>query len=269
MFRNGASSSAGKYPRHAHIIRRRLNDEGNSIAADASKLPFVDIDVVSAFLTSGLRVDSLEQLVLPTSSTGIAHLARALQDCCGRVFSSVPDAVSSTCVCQSQHALLSRSGDADLSRMTTFGTFDYACVAPGDSPEVGNELCIARHAFCDHTFLEAALVRFSPGDRIVDAQFYRDARLLVLVNDSSGSARLDMLDCGLLSYAHADADTVATGEFSRLTRVAWCVPLADHARLRRSMSQLRRGRYKYRVRGCRPRCTAVDDARIRASSSKQ
>jgi len=198
-----------------------LNDEGSSTQADAPKLPFVDVDVVSAFLQSGLRADALELLLLPTSSSSLARLAHALQDRCGGVFSSVPATVSASCVCHSQHALLSRDGGADLSRMTTCGTFDYACFAPGADPEVGNELGIARHASCAHAFLEAALVRFAPGERIIDAQFYRDARLLVLVNDSSGAARLDMLNCELLSYARADATgTVAAGGLSQLPRSA-------------------------------------------------
>ena len=132
--------------------------------------------------------------------------------------------------------------------MTTSGTFDYVCFAQGDATEVGNELGIARHASSDHAFLEAALVRFAPGERIVDAQFYRDARLLVLLNDSSGNARLDMLNCELLSYTRADAadgDTVTAGRF--------CLPALHRpvaltpARLRRSLPKLRRSRHKCHI----------------------
>ena len=179
-----------------------------------SKLPFVDIDVVSAFLQSGMRADALELLLLPTSPSGLARLACALQECCTGVFSAVPVAVSATFECHSRHALLSRGGGAHISRMMTCGTFDYACFLPSDAPEADNELGIVRHASRDGAFLEATLVRFVPGERIVDAQFYRDARLLVLLNDSSGAARFDLVDCELLSYARAgDADTATVGEF--------------------------------------------------------
>ena len=190
----------------------RLNDEGSSTPADASKLPFVDIDVVTAFLQSGLRADALEHLLLPTSSAGLARLARALQDCCSGVFGSVPNAVSATFACHSQHALLSRGGGASLSRMAACGAFDYACFSPCDVPEVDNELGIVRHASCDHASVEATLFRFAAGERIVDAQFYRVARLLVLLNDSAGTSRLDLIDCALLDYVRAcDADTVTAG----------------------------------------------------------
>ena len=212
MSRNGAVALLLKLRGAEAALLCRLNDEGSSTPADASKLPFVDIDVVSAFLQSGLRADALELLLLPTSSAGLARIAAALQDYCNGVFFSVPVAVSATCTCHSRQAL-SHGGGADLSRMAACGAFDYACFASCDAPEVDNELGIVRHASCDHTSIEATLFRFAPGERVVDAQFYRDARLLVLLNDSTGASRLDLINCETLDYAPAgDADTVTAGK---------------------------------------------------------
>ena len=189
----------------------RLNDDGNS-QFDASKLPFFDIDTVTAFLQSGMRANGLEHLVLPADPSSLACLAGELQACCDRVFSAVPVAVSATCACHSLPALLAREGGADVARLAAFGSFEYACFQASTVPDADGELGIIRHASSASAHLEVAVVQLSPGERIVDAQFYRDARLLLLVCDHLGAARLDLVDCDLLAYGLAvHADTAALG----------------------------------------------------------
>jgi len=194
-------------------VPRRLNDDGNS-QFDASKLPFVDIDAVASFLQSGMRADALERLVLPTEHDSLAGLARQLQECCSDVFGAVPAAVSASRACVSRHAVLSQQGDADVSRMTAFGACEYACFLAHDEIDGPHRvLGIARCASSDASAqIEVALLQFAPGERVVDAQFYKDARLLVLLCDLSGTARLDLVDCEQLPFAGAGlADTVAIG----------------------------------------------------------
>ena len=199
---------------------RRLNDDGSS-QFDVSKVPFVDMDSVAAFLQGGMRADSLEALVMPTAPSCLGALAHALQECCSGIFSAIPLAVSATCACSLRHAVLSRGG-ADTSRLAAYGPSEYACFrACDESTGAGGELGILRHAnsASANAGLEAVLLRFAAGDRIVDAQFYRDARLLVLLCDRTGAARLDMVACDQLEYAAVgDADTIAAGACSASVR---------------------------------------------------
>ena len=209
--------SAGRLRLVPVLSPRRLNDDGNS-QFDVSKVPFVDMDSVAAFVQGGMRADSLEALVMPTAPNSLGALARALQECCSGIFGAIPLAVSATCACTLRHAILSRGGGADTSRLAAYGPSEYACfLAYDESSGAGGELGILRHAISASADagLEAVLLRFAAGERIVDAQFYRDARLLVLLCDRTGAARLDLVACDQLEYAAVgDADTIAAGACS-------------------------------------------------------
>ena len=213
----------------------RLNDEG-STAFNASKLPCIDQSAVMSFLAGGLRPAALAAHLRTgeISADGLAGRTAALRSCCEELLTAVPVTVSSTFVRAQSTMLATDSQHGHAPRLCTFAQVAYTCFlcAPGDATTSQPALGILRSDAMarDNTTREGTLVRFSPGDRIVDLQFYRDARLVVLVCDEHGASRFDTIACDQLRYMPLDdtAGALAAGASLRAERL--CTRSATHRR---------------------------------------
>ena len=203
-----------------------MNDEG-STAFNASKLPCIDQSAVMSFLAGGLRPSALAAHLRTGEipADGLAGRTAALRSCCEELLTAVPVTVSSTFMRAQSTVLTTDAQHGHTPRLCTFTQVAYTCFlcAPGDATSTQPALGILRSDAVarDATAREGLLVRFSPGDRIVDVQFYRDARLVVLVCDEHGASRFDTIACDQLRYMPLDdtAGALTAGASLRAERL--------------------------------------------------
>lgn len=164
------------------------------------KLPCFDLAVVSTFLQSGMRSATLDGFADESGVFADIHAhASSLQAHLETLLNRVPEAVSETCALASVPAVLARS--ATCARSTALAGVEYACclVSEGDD---AHGICVVRRRLMSHdASIEAVVLNVEDNSRIVDLQFYRSARLIVLRTDAAGSSSLDVVDCHALPFA--------------------------------------------------------------------
>ncbi len=191
--------------------RARLNDDG-STASDASKMPAADLTRVTTFLAGGMCTDALASHFIPLHEPAVESGGRlvaeaaSLSDSCAQFFDAVPLAACAKFQLLPATPVLRLCAAACTApvRMCTAGGFDFACAvascSAGDDGEQHACLVRRRHApsapgGVSH---EALLMRLAPGERVVDIQFYREARLVLLLRDAQGACRLEEFSCSQL-----------------------------------------------------------------------
>jgi hypothetical protein len=206
-------------------MRTRLNDDG-STASDASKMPAADLARVNSFLAGGVCTDVLAVHFVPLHDAAdvqggrLAAEAASLSSSCARLFDAVPLSASATFQISASPVLLLSTAShvcAAPVRMRNAAGMDFACAVASCTGGDGEQqhVCLTRRriGLAADGPSEALLLKLAANERIVDVQFYREARMAMLLRDAQGACRLEEVDCAQLPCIMLDrADGNALSE---------------------------------------------------------
>lgn len=185
-----------------------------------------------AFLAGGMSFADLATQpargAQPVGVHAILACVSSLHQACSRMLDDVPAAMSRTFSEASSPAVLCTTPQTlSVARTLTLpGGVSYSCCTVADSVPRGvarSVVLVRTSNTCTNGDLarEALVLHGGGGDAIVDAQFYRGARLVLLVRDMQGACRLYSFSTAELEYLHlAGSNIVAECTAQRTTSLS-------------------------------------------------
>ncbi len=169
---------------------------------------FTDGSLLGIFTAPTDELD--ESCVHQPGLGGAATIAGAMlhtKQTAGRLFASPARAISSSCKARDACTIGEAASSAGWSSQCTEVGTEFGC----SSASTGNRsaLMLTRRARSS-IVVASVVVRFATADHVVDARFYRDAQLAVLVQSESGT-RLYVLDCDTIPFRDVAKGSAATG----------------------------------------------------------